>query len=50
MTGTAITTDVDVANITLLGQTINPGIGLSLGVPGVLAGARWPERTRLRTH
>ncbi|WP_306207140.1 hypothetical protein [Actinoplanes sp. RD1] len=36
MTGTAITTDVDVANLTLLGQTINPGIGLSLGVPGVL--------------
>ncbi|WP_305790136.1 hypothetical protein [Symbioplanes lichenis] len=36
MTDTAITTDVDVANITLLGQTINPSIGLSLGVPGVL--------------
>ena len=36
MTGSAITTNVDVVDLTLLGARLNPSIGLSIGVPGVL--------------
>ncbi len=38
MSPTAVTADTDVANLKLLGATVNPSTGLNLDVPGILTG------------